>query len=58
MVKFKRLLKSFKYAGAGLKKVFWEEQNFRVQLVITLIVLILAITFTYLWQRIQIIKVG
>ncbi|MFA5188454.1 MAG: diacylglycerol kinase [Patescibacteria group bacterium] len=43
MIKLRRLLKSFKYALAGLGKVFWEEQNFRLDLIIALIIILLAI---------------
>ena len=43
MIKFRRLLKSFKYAFTGLGKVFWEEQNFRLDLIIALVIMILAI---------------
>lgn len=31
MIRFKRLLKSFKYAFKGLRRTFREEQNLRVQ---------------------------
>jgi diacylglycerol kinase len=42
MIKFKKLIKSFKYALAGLNKAFWEEQNFRIDLLVAAIVLALA----------------
>lgn len=46
-----RLIKSFKYALAGLKKVFIEEQNFRVHILATVIVIILAVYFQIeMWQ--------
>ncbi len=58
MVKLKRLKKSFEYAFAGLKKVFWEEQNFRIHLIFTIIVLVLAIYFQIaVWQFIILILV-
>ena len=45
MIKIKRLFKSFKYALKGLKKIFKEEQNFRVQSFIGVIVILLGIYF-------------
>ena len=45
MVRFKRLGKSFIYASRGLAKVFREEQNLSVQLLIGLLVIILAWLF-------------
>ena len=56
MVKCKRLCKSFKYALAGLKKVWQEEQNFRVHTLVTIIVLVLAFYFQIeVWQLIILI---
>lgn len=43
MVKIRKLIKSFQYALAGLEKVFWEEQNFRVHSFIAALVLLLAV---------------
>ena len=40
MIKFKRLLKSFKYALKGLKKTFHEEQNIRIQTFAGVVVLL------------------
>jgi len=58
MFKFKRLIKSFQYAFTGLGKVFWEEQNFRLDLIITLIILFLAVYFQIkVWQFIILILV-
>jgi diacylglycerol kinase len=45
MVEHTRLLKSFKYALLGLKKVFLEEQNFRIHAIIALLVIILGFYF-------------
>lgn len=42
MVEHRRLLKSFQFAFLGLKKVFLEEQNFRIHSVIALLVIILG----------------
>ena len=42
MLRFKRLLKSFQYAFRGIKKVVFEEQNFRIQLFFAFLVLFLA----------------
>lgn len=43
MIKIKRLVRSFQYAGRGLFKVFKEEQNFKVELTVGVIVVILAL---------------
>src|SRR4030042_1674139 len=45
MIRFNRLLKSFRYAWKGLVKTFREEQNFRIQSVIGLVTLMLAALF-------------
>lgn len=56
MIKCKRLCKSFKYALTGLKKVWQEEQNFRVHSLVTIIVLVLAFYFQIaVWQLIILI---
>jgi len=56
MIKFRRLIKSFKYALTGLRKVFWEEQNFRLDLIIALIIILLAWYFQIMvWQFIILI---
>lgn len=58
MIRIKSLIKSFKYALTGLKKVFWEEQNFRVHLIITVIVLFLAAYLQIaVWQFIILILI-
>jgi diacylglycerol kinase len=43
MIRFKRLLKSFSYAGRGLAKVFREEQNFKIEVFAALLVVLAAI---------------
>lgn len=45
MLKFSRLVKSFHYALHGLAKVMREEQNFQVQSISAILVLILAVYF-------------
>lgn len=58
MIKFKRLLKSFKYALTGLNKVLWEEQNFQIDLFAALLILFLAVYFQIkAWQFIILILV-
>jgi diacylglycerol kinase len=56
MAKIKRLANSFKYAMRGLKKVFKEEQNFRIHVFFTLVVLLLSFYFQIkLWEFVIII---
>lgn len=56
MVKFRRLLLSFKYAFKGLNKVFWEEQNFRVHITLAIVALLLALFYRIeVWQFIILI---
>lgn len=45
MIKFKRLLKSFRYAFKGLFKVLREEQNLKVQFIAAFFVIIMATYF-------------
>jgi undecaprenol kinase len=45
MIKWSRLIKSFKYALSGIKQVFVEEQNFKIHVLISLIVLSAALYF-------------
>jgi len=45
MIKGKRLLKSFSYALRGLLKTIKEEQNLKIQFIISFIVIILSIFF-------------
>ena len=42
MIKFKRLLKSFRYAYKGLIKTFKEEQNLRIQAFFAVVVLLIG----------------
>jgi len=58
MIKFKRLAKSFVYALKGIKKVFLQEQNFRIHSVVAFLVIILAIILRIeTWQIIILILV-
>lgn len=51
MIRFSRLLKSFKYAFRGLAKVFKEEQNLRVQSFVGLIALAMGFYFKLvIWE--------
>lgn len=45
MLKFSRLMRSFRYAFKGLLKIFSEEQNLKVHLFAALIVLLMAFFF-------------
>ena len=45
MIRIKRLFKSFKYAIKGLRKIYKEEQNLRIQIIATVFVVILAVYF-------------
>ncbi|PIR94256.1 diacylglycerol kinase [Candidatus Falkowbacteria bacterium CG10_big_fil_rev_8_21_14_0_10_39_11] len=45
MVKLKRLQRSFRFALKGIKTVFKTEQNFRLQLLVALIVVVFGIYF-------------
>lgn len=50
---FKRFFKSFSYSIQGFKFVLKSEQNFRVQLAVGLVVLVLMMYFPLLlWERI------
>ena len=56
MIKIKRLVKSFSYAIKGIKKVFKQEQNFRIHSIIALVVLVLALILKIeTWQFIILI---
>jgi len=45
MIKLKRLYRSFTYSYRGLKKVFREEQNVRMQMIFGLATILLALVF-------------
>jgi len=58
MINLGKLFESFKYAIAGLRKVFWQEQNFRIHIITSLIVITLAVFFEIeAWQFIVIILI-
>lgn len=58
MFSLNRLTRSFHYAGRGLKHVFLEEQSFRIQVIIGLIVLILALYFNVkVWEGVALLLV-
>lgn len=55
---FRRLGKSFRYAGRGIWYVFRNEQSFRIHLLASLVVIILMIYFRVtLWQAIILLLV-
>ena len=55
-MKPKVFLKSIKYAGRGFAHLWKSEQNFRIQIIVGAIALILACYFPFeIWQRIIII---
>jgi diacylglycerol kinase len=60
MIRIKRLFKSFTYAGRGLVKVIKEEQNFKIELIISIVVLVLAVClrFNYLELAILVVVIG
>jgi len=52
----KRLLKSFHHAIKGLKYVFKSEQNFRIQIFVAVLVIVLAIYFPLkVWEVVLVI---
>lgn len=56
MIEHRRLIKSFQYALLGLKKVFLEEQNFRIHSIVALLVIILGFYFQItIWEWIIVI---
>lgn len=58
MLDFSRLVRSFRYAFRGVSHVFREEQSFRTQIVVALIVLILALFFhVKIWEAVALILV-
>lgn len=51
MLKFNRLIKSLKYAGQGLQKVFKEEQNFQIHVIIAVLVIAASLFFQIkIWE--------
>ena len=58
MFDFRQLKSSFFYALRGLKLVFKEEQNFRIQIYIAFLVIFLAIIFKVkIWEAVVLILV-
>ncbi len=58
MFSLKRLIRSFRYAGRGLIRVFKEEQSFRIQVVLGFLVLILALIFNVkVWEAVALLLV-
>ncbi len=58
MSSIKRIFKSFHYAWSGLSKIFWEERNFRIDLIIAVIVLFLSIFLQIkVWEFIIIVLI-
>jgi len=56
MLNFKKFVKSFKYAFQGLKHVFRTEQNFQVQILFAVAILILSAYFKIKsWQFVALI---
>lgn len=56
MFSFKKLKRSLKYAFRGLRMIFKEEQSFRVQLTVGLIMIIMACYFPLMnWERVALI---
>ncbi|MFA6391594.1 MAG: diacylglycerol kinase [Patescibacteria group bacterium] len=53
LVNLKTLLKSFRYAIKGIKYVFQNEQNFRVQIIVAAVIFVLMLVFPLQhWERI------
>lgn len=58
MLSFGRLVRSFRYAGKGLRQVFREEQSFRIQTLAGILVLILSLYFKIkIWEAIALLLV-
>ena len=58
MFSIKRLIRSFRYAARGVAHVFREEQSFRVQIVVGLLVLIMALYFNVkVWEGVALMLV-
>lgn len=58
IIDFKKLIRSFRHAGMGLKLIFRQEQNFRIHIIAALLVLLLALIVKIaVWQLIVLILV-
>lgn len=58
MLSFGRLIRSFTYAGKGLKQVLREEQSFRIQIFSAIAVLILSLCFGIkVWEAVALLLV-
>jgi len=60
MIRLSRLFKSFIYAGRGLVKIFKEEQNFKIEVLLAIVALTLAwwSKFNYLELAILVLAIG
>ena len=60
MISLKRLAKSFIYAGRGLVKIFREEQNFRIEVFVGFLVIVLAflLSLSFIEIAILIVVIG
>ncbi|MFH1192399.1 MAG: diacylglycerol kinase [bacterium] len=45
MIDLKNFKRSFKYAGKGIAEVFRKEQNFRIQIIISLLIVLISFYF-------------
>jgi len=45
MIRIKRLFKSFKYAFSGMSKLIEKEQNFRIHMIVGIVVILFGIYF-------------
>jgi diacylglycerol kinase len=51
MIRFRRLLKSFKYSFTGLGSLIKKEQNFRIHIIASMVVIILGFYFQItIWE--------
>ena len=57
MIRFTRLIKSFVYASRGLAKVWREEQNFKIELLVGLLVIVVAVWLEVDYQDLVILLV-
>lgn len=51
MIDFRRLQDSFGYAWRGIKENYKKEQNFRIQLLVGIIVFVIALALRFDWER-------